>query len=149
VRNPGDFATYNITWSSGGTVDATNWTTTQPFPISIPYSYSPVTPQCVKDKLAQYAGVGKNNAQLTASACGSSTSSTSSTPSSTPVSSSSKSSSSALATSSSKSSSSAAASSSSTSGAPVLSGTGDYPTGFSKRADLGGTCAVTSGDGWV
>jgi pectate lyase len=146
VRNPGDFATYNITWSSGGTVDATNWTTTQPFPISIPYSYSPVTPQCVKDKLAQYAGVGKNNAQLTASACGGSTSSTQS---STPVSSSSKSSSSALATSSSKSSSSAAASSSSASGAPVLTGTGDYPTGFSKCADLGGTCSVTSGDGWV
>jgi len=75
IRNPGDFATYNITWTSGGTIDATNWTTTAPFPISIPYSYSPVTPQCVKDRLAQYAGVGKNGAQLTASACGTGTSS--------------------------------------------------------------------------
>lgn len=32
---------------------------------------------------------------------------------------------------------------------PVLGGTGDYPSGFSKCADLGETCAVTSGDGWV
>jgi pectate lyase len=31
----------------------------------------------------------------------------------------------------------------------VLTGTGDYPDGFSKCADLGGTCSVTSGDGWV
>ena len=135
VRNPGDFATYNITWSSGGTIDATNWTTTAPFPISIPYSYAPVTPQCVKDKLASYVGVGKNNAQLTASACGGTTSSVAAV-------SSNKSSSSIAASSRSSSSSSA-------SGAPVLGGTGDYPSGFSKCAELGGTCAVTSGDGWV
>ncbi|MEN0038040.1 MAG: pectate lyase [Cellvibrio sp.] len=251
VRNPGDFATYNITWSSGGTIDATNWTTTAPFPISIPYSYSPVTPQCVKDRLASYAGVGKNNAQLTASACGGTTSSVA--PSSVPASSvapSSRSSSSAAPSSvpsnnssssvaatgsislgatatsnsivlswsannvtlgaqevyrdtdadpagrvriaslaasvrlytdstaasgqtyyywiknttsgvvtnsnaasarigSTASSSVASSSSSSASGAPVLSGTGDYPSGFSKCADLGDTCAVTSGDGWV
>ncbi len=159
VKSPADFATYNITWSSGGTIDATNWTTTAPFPISIPYSYSPVTPQCVKDKLASYAGVGKNNAQLTASACGTTTSST---PSSVAVVSSSKSSSSAAVVSSSKSSSSAVAtssskssvassskSSSSVASGPVLSGTGDYPSGFSKCADLGETCSVTSGDGWV
>ena len=161
VKTPGDFATYNITWSSGGTIDATNWTTTAPFPITIPYSYSPVTPQCVKDKLDQYAGVGKNNAQLTASACG-----TPSSSSVAPVSSSSKSSSSVAVVSSTPSSSSVAVisssrssssatvvssskSSSSASGAPVLGGTGDYPSGFSKCADLGGTCAVESGDGWV
>jgi len=71
IRNPGDFATYNITWTAGGTIDATNWTTTAPFPITIPYAYSPVTAQCVKDKIASVAGVGKNNAQLTASTCGS------------------------------------------------------------------------------
>lgn len=153
VRNPGDFATYNITWSSGGTIDATNWTTTAPFPISIPYSYSPVTPQCVKDKLASYAGVGKNNAQLTASACGGTTSSAA--PSSVPASSaapssrSSSSVSSAIISSSKSSSSVASSRASSTSGAPVLGGTGDYPSGFSKCADLGETCAVTSGDGWV
>lgn len=245
VRNPGDFATYNITWSSGGTIDATNWTTTAPFPISIPYSYSPVAPQCVKDKLANYAGVGKNNAQLTASACGGTTSSVapSSVRASSSVAPSSRSSSSAVpTTSTSKSSSSAAttgaislgatatsnsivlswsannvtlaaqevyrdtdanpagrvriaslaasvrlytdstaaagqtyyywiknttsgvvtnsnaasarigstaSSSSSTGGAPVLAGTGDYPSGFSKCAESGATCAVTSGDGWV
>ncbi len=264
IRTPGDFATYNITWTSGGTVDATNWTTTAPFPISIPYSYSPVTPQCVKDKLAQVAGVGKNNAQLTAAVCGGATSSTapvSSSRSSAPVVSSSRSSSSVPVVSSSRSSSSAAvisssrssssvaasgsislgatatgnsivlswtsnnltlgaqeiyrdvdsepagrvriaslaasarmytdataasgqtyyywiknttsgvvtnsnaasariggtssaaassrASSSSASGAPVLGGTGDYPSGFSKCAELGETCSVGSGDGWV
>lgn len=251
VRNPGDFATYNITWSSGGTIDATNWTTTAPFPISIPYSYAPVSPQCVKDKLANYAGVGKNGATLTAAACGGTNSSVASSVapssrSSSSVAPSSKSSSSVAVTSSSKSSSSAAATSTSrssssaantgsislsatatgnsivlswspanltlsaqevyrdtdsnpsgrvriatlsasvrmytdssaaanttyyywikntTSGvvtnsnaasativnnpAPVLGGTGDYPNGFSKCADLGGTCAVESGDGWV
>lgn len=258
VKSPADFATYNITWSSGGTIDANNWTTTAPFPISIPYSYAPVTPQCVKDKLAQVAGVGKNGATLTAAVCGGASSS--SAPSSTPViSSSSRSSSSVAVVSSSRSSSSVVASSSSrvsssapvsssskssssaaasgsialgatvtgnsillswtsnnltlgtqeiyrdldsnpagrvriaslsssarmytdatavagqtyyywvkniTSGvitnsnaapakievantAPVLGGTGDYPAGFSKCADLGGTCAVASGDGWV
>jgi len=31
----------------------------------------------------------------------------------------------------------------------VLTGTGDYPDGFSKCADLGETCSVDSGDGWV
>jgi pectate lyase len=156
VKTPGDFATYNITWSSGGTIDATNWTTTAPFPISLPYSYAPVTPQCVKDKLAQYAGVGKNGAQLTASACGGTASSAPAASSTPAVTSSSRSSSSVAVVSSSRSSSSAAVVSSSrssvassVSSGPVLGGTGDYPSGFSKCADLGGTCAVTSGDGWV
>jgi len=264
VKSPADFATYNITWSSGGTIDATNWTTTAPFPIRIPYSYSPVSPQCVKDKLAQVAGVGKNNAQLTSAICGgassaaSSVPASSSAPSSVPksssvpsVASSSRSSSSVAVVSSSRSPSSVAATgsislgatatgnsivlswtsnnltlgaqevyrdtdaepagrvriaslsssarmytdataasgqtyyywiknttsgvvtnsnaasakiggtssaasssvassrSSSSTGAPVLGGTGDYPSGFSKCADLGETCAVTSGDGWV
>ncbi len=117
VKSPADFATYNITWSSGGTVDATNWTTTAPFPISIPYSYSPVTPQCVKDKLAGVAGVGKNGATLTSSACGITSSSA---PSSVPVSSS-KSSSSVVVSSSSRSSSSVVASSSSKVSSSVLS----------------------------
>lgn len=149
IRNPGDFATYNITWTSGGTIDANNWTTTATFPISLPYSYAPVTPQCVKDKLAQYAGVGKNNAQLTASACGGTASSTpaSSVPASSSVPSVASSSRSSSSVASVAPSSSAAASS--TSGAPVLSGTGDYPSGFSKCAELGQTCSVTSGDGWV
>lgn len=31
----------------------------------------------------------------------------------------------------------------------MLSGTGDYPAGWSKCADLGETCSVGSGDGWV
>lgn len=227
IRNPGDFATYNITWTSGGTIDATNWTTTAPFPISIPYSYSPVTPQCVKDKIAQYAGVGKNGAQLTASACsgGTTSSASSSTPSSTASSSSSAAASGSINLSTSVSGTSvnlswstsnlttasqevyrdtdsdpagrvriatltsaarsytdstasagtyyywiknttngvvtnsnaasvtiggtSSSSSSAASGAPVLGGTGDYPSGFSKCADLGGTCSVTSGDGWV
>ena len=227
IRNPGDFATYNITWTSGGTIDATNWTTTAPFPISIPYSYSPVTPQCVKDKIAQYAGVGKNGAQLTASACsgGTTSSVSSSTPSSTASSSSSAAASGSINLSTSVSGTNvnlswstsnlttasqevyrdtdsnpsgrvriaslaasarsytdstasagtyyywiknttngvvtnsnaavatiggtSSSSSSAASGAPVLSGTGDYPSGFSKCADLGGTCSVTSGDGWV
>ncbi len=241
IQSPADFATYNITWTSGGTIDATNWTTTATFPISIPYSYSPVTPQCVKDKIASYAGVGKNSATLSSSACGTTSSSSSSTASSASSSSSSAASglnvslsgsagnasvalnwalsggtinaleiyqdtdsdpagrvriaqlpitttsytatgltngttyyfwvkyrdtnnvwsnsnvfsakpSSGTSSSSSSSavaSSSSSAASSSASNAPTLTGTGDYPDGFSKCADLGDTCSVTSGTGWV
>lgn len=220
IRTPGDFATYNIQWTSGGTVDATNWTTTAPFPISLPYSYAPVSAQCVKDKLAQFAGVGKNNAQLTAAACGGSSSSSSSSSSSAAangtislsastsgsninlswsvnnlvsaaqevyrdtdadpagrtriatlgsgVRSYSDTSASAgttyyywiknttngVVTNSNAASarigtSSSAASSSANSGSPTLTGSGDYPDGFSKCADLNGSCSVTSGDGWV
>jgi pectate lyase len=47
------------------------------------------------------------------------------------------------------SSSSSSAASSTAAGAPVLSGTGDYPSGFSKCANLGESCSVSSGTGWV
>lgn len=158
ILTPGDFATYNITWTEGGTIDATNWTTTAPFPISIPYSYSPVAAACVKDKLAQYAGVGKNAATLTSAVCGTVTTSssvatsTSSSKTSSSVATSTSSSKTSSSTSSSKTSSSTSSSkssSSSSASAPVLTGTGDYPDGFSKCADLGETCSVDSGDGWV
>jgi pectate lyase len=152
ILTPSDFATYNITWTEGGTIDATNWTTTGPFPISLPYSYSAVTPQCVKDKIAQYAGVGKNGAQLTSSVCGNvmTSSSVATSASSSKTSSSVATSKSSSKTSSSGTSSSSGKSSSSSSvNPPVLTGTGDYPDGFSKCADLGETCSVNSGDGWV
>ena len=140
VSNSASNATYKITWDSPGSggINAENWTSTQSAKPSLPYQYEPVSAQCVKDRLHQYAGVGKNGAQLTAAACSGSTSSSS-------ASSSSSSSSSAASSSSSAASSSSAGNS----GAPVLSGTGDYPTGFSKCADLNGSCAVPSGSGWV
>jgi len=145
VRNPGDFATYNITWSSGGTIDATNWTTTAPFPISIPYSYAPVTPQCVKDKLASYAGVGKNGATLTASACGN-TSSSSVTSSVAP---SSKSSSSVAVTSSSKSSSSVALTSSSkSSSSAVISSSKASSSAASSTPTTSGNCSYVIVNNW-
>ena len=50
---------------------------------------------------------------------------------------------------SSSSSSSKSSVSSSAGGAPVLSGTSDYPSGFSKCANLGGSCKVSSGSGWA
>ncbi|MFC3393977.1 polysaccharide lyase [Brenneria rubrifaciens] len=70
IMEPADFTTYNITWNkdSKSYVNAEDWKSTGTFP-SIPYSYSPVTAQCVKDKLADYAGVGKNLAVLTPSDC--------------------------------------------------------------------------------
>lgn len=169
IASAADFATYNIVWTTpqSGDKNAAAWTTTAVFPKTLSYTYEPVSPQCVKDKLAQYAGVGKNGAVLTASACGSSTSSSSAAASSAAASSvaasssaasSSKASSSAAASSaasSSKASSSAAASSAASSSAassaptaPVLSGTGDYPSGYSKCADLGGTCTAKA-TGWV
>lgn len=56
----------------------------------------------------------------------------------------------AASSASSRASSSAASSAASSSGSgPVLSGTGDYPNGFSKCADEGATCSVTKGTGWV
>ncbi len=148
--------TYGITWTDPGSggVNADTWTSTLSAKPSLTYTYEPVSAQCVKDKLASYAGVGKNGATLVASACGtsSSSSSTASSSSSSKASSSSSaasSSSSSKASSSSSAASSSSSSSSSSSGAPVLTGTGDYPDGFSKCADLGGTCAVSKGTGWV
>jgi pectate lyase len=144
-----DNATYNITWDDAGSggINANTWTSTGAFSGTLTYTYEPVSAQCVKDKLASYAGVGKNDAQLVASVCGTSTSSSSSAASSS-ASSSTASSSSSSAASSSAASSASSSSSSSSSGAPTLSGTGDYPSGWSKCADLGGTCTAKS-TGWV
>jgi pectate lyase len=160
LTSSADNATYGITWTDAGSggVNADTWTTTAAFPKTLTYTYEPVSAQCVKDKLSQYAGVGKNGAQLTAAACGTATSSSSSSSSSksssstaASSSSSSKSSSSAAtsSSSSSKSSTSSSSSSSSSTGAPVLSGTGDYPNNFSKCSDEGATCTPTRGTGWV
>jgi pectate lyase len=64
--------TSNIKWTTpaNGDKNASAWTTTARFPKTLTYTYEAVTPQCVKDKLPGYAGVGKHGAQLTASACG-------------------------------------------------------------------------------
>ncbi|HSD35877.1 MAG TPA: hypothetical protein VLC92_00110, partial [Rhodocyclaceae bacterium] len=149
-------ATYGITWTdSGGGANADTWTTTAAFPKTLTYTYEPVSPQCVKDKLASYAGVGKNGAVLTAAACGTSSSSSSSSvaasssSSAAASSSSSSKASSSSSVASSSSSSKASSSSSSAASGPVLTGTGDYPDGFSKCAALGETCSVTKGTGWV
>jgi pectate lyase len=163
ITSPANFATYGITWSTpaSGDKNASAWTTTGTFPLTLPYTYEPVTAQCAKDKLASYAGVGKNGAQLTAAACGAATSSSSSAAassvaaSSVAASSSSSRASSSVASSVASSAASSAAASSAASSAsgggtpPVLAGTGDYPTGFSKCADLNGTCSTGTGTGWV
>ncbi len=44
VTGAADFATYHITWTSGGTVDATDWKTTATFPRTLTYTYEPVSP---------------------------------------------------------------------------------------------------------
>ncbi|MFT3733813.1 MAG: polysaccharide lyase family 1 protein [Rhodocyclaceae bacterium] len=155
-----------ITWDTpdSATVNATGWTTTKSFG-STGYSYSVDSAACVKSIVIATAGAGTNLA-TTASCSGNSSSSSSvassssssKASSSVASSSSSKASSSVASSSSSKASSSAASSSSSkasssaassSGSAPVLTGTGDYPDGFSKCADLGGTCSVSSGTGWV
>lgn len=129
-----------ITWDQpdSETVNATNWSTTKAYG-SVGYSYSADAASCVKSVVIATAGAGKNFAESNGSCSPSSSSS------STAASSSSRSSSSAA---SSSSSSKSSASSSASSG-PVLSGTGDYPSGFSKCASLGGTCSVSKGSGWV
>jgi pectate lyase len=166
ITSAADFTKYNITWTDGGTgsVDAKTWTSTATLTLpAYMSSVEPVNAQCVKDQLFNYAGAGKGLAELVASKCSGSSSSASSSSSSAASSassstasssSSSKSSSSSSAASSSSSSQSSASSSSSSSSssastAPVLTGTGDYPDGFSKCSDLGSTCVVPSGTGWV
>jgi pectate lyase len=154
-----------ITWSTGSSsdVNATNWTTTKTFTETLGYSYTPDAAALVKCIVTSTAGAGNgllestsscSNASSSASssAASSSSSKSSSSASSASSSSSSKASSSAASSASSSKSSSSAASSSASSAstsAPTLSGTGDYPSGFSKCADLGETCAVPSGTGWV
>ncbi|WP_192456557.1 polysaccharide lyase [Musicola keenii] len=70
ITSASDFTTYGITWTSDtkAYVNADTWTSTGTFP-AVSYSYSPVSAQCVKNKLASYAGVSKNLAVLTSSAC--------------------------------------------------------------------------------
>jgi len=153
VTSPADFGTYHISWTSGGTVDATDWKTTATFPKTLTYPYAPVSPQCVKEKLAQYVGVGKNGAQLTASDCRGSDAGSSDAGSSDAGSSDAGSSDAGSSDAGSSDAGSSEAGSSdagsSPGGPPELSGTGDYPSGFSKCADAGGTCSVTRGTGWV
>ncbi len=149
ILSTADFKTYNITWGSvgSGEKNADDWKTTAAFPITLPYTYEPVSAQCVKDKLASFAGVGKNGAQLTAAACsGSAASSSSSAKSSSSSSAAASSQSSSAASSAASSSQSSSAASSS---APALAGTSDNPTGFAKCADEGATCSVSKGTGWV
>ncbi|MEC5387071.1 polysaccharide lyase family 1 protein [Uliginosibacterium sp. H3] len=152
----------NITWTASEStskpwVNATNWTTTKAFG-STGYAYMTDSAACVKNIAIATAGAATNMKESNGSCSGTAASSSSSSAASSSVASSSSSSSVASSSSSSvassssssaASSSAASSSSSSASGAPVLSGTGDYPTGFSKCADLGGTCSVSSGTGWV
>ncbi len=148
-----DFATYNITWTTpaSGDKSASAWTTTAVFPKTLTYTYEPVAASCLKDKLPSYAGVGKNGAVLAASACTSASSSAAASSAASSAAASSAASSSTASSSSAASSAAAssAAASSSASTAPTLTGTGDYPDGFSKCAALGETCSVTKGTGWV
>jgi len=119
ILSPSDFATYNVTWTTpaSGDKSASAWTTSAVFPKTLTYTYEPVTAQCVKDKLASYAGVGKNGAVLTAAACGTSSSSSSVASSSSSSAASSSSSVASSSSSSAASSSSSVASSSSSSAA--------------------------------
>ena len=67
VRSAADFAKYGIKWVASGSSpsrDATDWTTTGAFPVGIPYSYSPHSADCVKQKLPAAAGAGKSYATL-------------------------------------------------------------------------------------
>ncbi|GAB4063549.1 pectate lyase [Uliginosibacterium sediminicola] len=66
ISSPADFATYNISWStpSSGDKNASAWTTSGSFPISLNYSYTPHTATCVKNGLPAVVGVGKNYATL-------------------------------------------------------------------------------------
>jgi pectate lyase len=67
IASPTDFTKYNITWSASSSTpskDATDWTTTAVFPVSLGYTYAVDAPQCLKDKLLGVAGAGKGLATL-------------------------------------------------------------------------------------
>lgn len=65
TQSAADNSTYNITWTTGsGYINADQWTSTQAFPLTLPYTYSPHTPACVKASLATVVGVGKGLATL-------------------------------------------------------------------------------------
>jgi pectate lyase len=68
IGSPADFARYDISWSasdSSPTKDATDWTTTKAFPLTLGYGYTPQPPECVKNGLSEVAGAGKALATLT------------------------------------------------------------------------------------
>ncbi|HEX2877244.1 MAG TPA: polysaccharide lyase family 1 protein [Polyangiaceae bacterium] len=57
---------YGISWSKGnaGTVNATAWTTTAPYPEALGYEYTAQPFQCIHDGLRAAAGAGKGLATL-------------------------------------------------------------------------------------
>jgi pectate lyase len=70
IKSAADFSTYGITWSDASDLpwkNATDWATTATFPVTLPYSYTPDTPACVKAGLAKVAGAGKSLAKLSCS----------------------------------------------------------------------------------
>ncbi|KAF7600657.1 MAG: pectate lyase [Candidatus Dactylopiibacterium carminicum] len=71
IASPADFATYNVTWTTptNGDKSAADWITTAAFPKELGYAYETVSPQCLKEKLPLYAGVGKKGARLSAEHC--------------------------------------------------------------------------------
>lgn len=74
ITSAADFTTYNIVWTDGGTgsVDAKTWATTGTViadPSYMSSATAPVTAQCVKNTLKDYAGAGKGMAELSASKC--------------------------------------------------------------------------------
>jgi len=67
ITSPADFTKFSITWSASSstpTKDATDWTTTAPYPVALGYTYTVDPAQCVKDGLASVAGAGKGLATL-------------------------------------------------------------------------------------
>jgi len=67
ITGPADFTKFGITWvpsPSTPTADATAWTTTAAYPVSLGYTYAADPVQCVKDGLASVAGAGKGLATL-------------------------------------------------------------------------------------
>lgn len=81
ILSPTDFATYGITWAvdSNTKKNADDWQTTRPFPIALPYTYSPQPALKVKCIALATAGAGKGlkEAADVVASCGGSSSSSS------------------------------------------------------------------------
>ncbi|GAA5169067.1 discoidin domain-containing protein [Viridibacterium curvum] len=127
ILSPSDFGAYGITWTvdSDTKKNADDWTTTKPFPIALPYTYTVQPALKVKCITLAAAGAGKGlkEAADVVGSCGTSSSSSSATSSSSSSVASSSSSSAVSSSSSSSISSSAPSSSSSSSVSSTPTGT--------------------------
>jgi pectate lyase len=67
VTGPADFTKFGITWTTSDStpsMNATDWKTTAAYPLTLPYSYTVDSPDCLAAGLPSVVGAGKGLATL-------------------------------------------------------------------------------------